>query len=116
MLIGSREVVMTRTIIDNREFRRSVFRSGVLAISALLLLGTFDAPASAASHGGGRGGGGFHGGGGGGGGGFSGGGRGYTGWGGGYYSAPPVVYGSPYYCAPALIYGPGTDFGACEWP
>jgi hypothetical protein len=82
-----------------------------VAVSAILLLGTFAAPAMAA---GGHGGGGHGGGGRGhGGGGYRGGG----GWNRGYY-APPVVYGSPYgspyygygspyYYPPPVVYGPG---------
>jgi|SRR5579862_631677 len=64
-----------------------------LAISAMLALGTYAAPASAEWH---------H--------------RGYNNWNGGYYQAPPVVYGSPYgssyygyspYYSPPVVYGPG---------
>jgi len=66
-----------------------------IAISALLALGTFAAPASAdwnGDHGG------YH-----------------HNWNGGYYHAPPVVYGSAYgngyygspYYAPPVVYGPG---------
>jgi hypothetical protein len=65
-----------------------------IAISALLALGTFAAPASAED--------GHH--------------RGDHNWNGGYYRAPPVVYGSPYgngyygspYYAPPVVYGPGV--------
>jgi hypothetical protein len=61
------------------------------ALSALLALGSFAAPASAQYY------------------------RGYHNWNGGYYAAPPVVYGSPYdggyygspYYAPPAVYGPG---------
>jgi hypothetical protein len=77
-----------------------------LAISAVLVLGTFVTSVNAEEHrggGGGRGGGhAYHGGG------HRGGyGGGYGGWGGGYYGAPPVVYGSPYYYPPPVVYGPG---------
>jgi hypothetical protein len=76
-----------------------------LAISAILVLGTFATSANAAERHGGGGRGGhaaYHGGG------HRGGyGGGYSGWGGGYYGAPPVVYGDPYYDAPPVIYGPG---------
>jgi hypothetical protein len=65
-----------------------------LAVSALLAVGTFAAPASAdwnGDHG-------YH-----------------HNWNGGYYHAPPVVYGSSYgngyygrpYYAPPVVYGPG---------
>ena len=66
-----------------------------LAISALLAVGTFAAPANAEWDGNrGR----------------------HHNWNGGYYNAPPVVYGSPYrssyygpsYYAPPVIYGPGV--------
>ena len=66
-----------------------------LAISALLAVGTFAAPANADWDGNrGR----------------------HHNWNGGYYNAPPVVYGSPYrssyygssYYAPPVIYGPGV--------
>jgi len=63
-----------------------------IALSALLALGSFAAPASAEYYQ-----------------------RGYHNWNGGYYHAPPVVYGSPYnggyygspYYAPPVVYGPG---------
>jgi hypothetical protein len=29
-------------------------------------------------------------------------------WNGGYYLAPPVVYGEPYYAPPPVIYGPAV--------
>ena len=99
---------MTR-IIDNRSKRHLPAKLVAgLAISAVLVLGTFVASASAEEHRGGQ----EHRGGGGGRGGYGG--------GGGYYVAPPVVYGSPYggsyygspYYAPydyppPVIYGPG---------
>jgi hypothetical protein len=74
-----------------------------IAISALLVLGTFVASASADEHHqGARGHGNRH---------VADyrGGRGYDGggWGGGYYNSPPVVYGSPYYYPPPVVYGPG---------
>jgi hypothetical protein len=68
-----------------------------LAISAVLVLGTFVAPTSAAPHRGG-----YH--------------RGYErhfdrrrgSWNGGYYRAPPAVYGAPYYYPPPpVVYAPG---------
>lgn len=79
-------------IIDTTSKRRlSAKLAGGIAISALLALGAFAAPASADWHG-------DH--------------RGYYG---GYYNAPPVVYGSTYgdgyygspYYAPPVAYGPG---------
>jgi len=66
-----------------------------IAISAILALGTFAAPANAREHGNWNGG---------------------T-YDGGYYDAPPVVYGSTYgsgyygsspYYAPPVVYGPGV--------
>jgi hypothetical protein len=61
------------------------------ALSAVLALGSFAAPAHADYY------------------------HGYHNWDGGYYRAPPVVYGSPYhngyygspYYAPPVVYGPG---------
>jgi len=79
-------------IIDTPSQRRSSWKlAGGLAVSALLALGTFAAPANADWNG-------DH--------------RGYSG---GYYRAPPVVYGSSYdngyygrpYYAPPVVYGPG---------
>jgi hypothetical protein len=79
-------------IIDTTSKRRlSSKLAGGIAISALLTLGAFAAPASADwrdDH------------------------RGYYG---GYYNAPPVAYGSAYgngyygspYYAPPVVYGPG---------
>lgn len=110
---------MTRSPSRQSIYPRSAFRAAVLAASALVALGAFNlSDAAAAGRGGGHAGGGGHASGGArGGGGYRGGGnRGYNGWGGGYYSAPPIVFGSPYYCAPPLVYGPYTQFGACEWP
>ena len=83
-------------IIDTKSKRRlSAKLATGLAISALLVLGTFVASASAAEHrgGGGRGHDGGHG-------------LGYPGWSGPYF-APPVVYGSPYHYPPPVVYGPG---------
>jgi hypothetical protein len=76
--------------------RRSARLAAGLAISALLAVGTFAAPANADWYGNG--------------------GRHHHNWNGGYYNAPPVVYGSPYgssyygssYYAPPVIYGPGV--------
>jgi hypothetical protein len=71
---------------------------GGLAISALLALGAFAAPANADWHGDRHG----------------------NNWGGGYYAAPPVVYGSSYgngyygapgYYAPPVVYGPAVGIG-----
>jgi hypothetical protein len=71
---------------------------GGFAISALLALGAFAAPANAEWRGD------HHG----------------HNWGGGYYGAPPVVYGSPYgngyygapgYYAPPVVYGPAVGIG-----
>jgi len=74
---------------------------GGLAISALLTLGAFAAPAIADWRDERRGG--------------------YDhNWNGGYYNAPPVVYGSPYgngyygapgYYAPPVVYGPSVGIG-----
>ncbi len=80
---------------NSRRHLSAKFASG-LAISALLVLGTFIASASADQRrddhrGGERGGGHWHGGG-----------------GGGYYPAPPVVYGTPYYAPPPVVYGPAV--------
>jgi hypothetical protein len=91
-------------IIDTKSKRRlSAKLAAGIAISALLVFGTFVASSSAAErraevqHGG------YH--------------HGYRGHdyrGGGYYPAPPpVVYGSPYYASPygyappPVVYGPG---------
>jgi hypothetical protein len=82
-------------IIDTTSKRRlSAKLAAGIAISAILALGTFAAPANADNH------------------------RGYQhNWNGGYYYAPPVVYGStygssyygysPYYYPPPVVYGPG---------
>lgn len=86
---------MTWNISTTSKHRLSVRLAGSIAISALLALGAFTAPASADwdnDHGG------YH-----------------HNWNGGYYHAPPVVYGSPYgygyygspYYAPPVVYGPG---------
>jgi hypothetical protein len=86
---------MTQSI-DTTSKRRLSARLGTgIAISAILALGTFAAPASADWNGE-RGG--YH-----------------HNWNGGYYRAPPVVYGSSYgngyygspYYAPPVVYGPG---------
>jgi hypothetical protein len=88
-------------IINTTSKRRHLFGNlapklaAGLAISALLAVGTFAAPANAEE-------GGHH--------------RGHHNWNGGYYNAPPVVYGSPYgssyygspYYAPPVVYGPGV--------
>jgi hypothetical protein len=85
---------MTQIIATTPKRGLTARLAGAVAISALLALGTFAAPASADWHGGG----------------------GYRhNWNGGYYHAPPVVYGSPYgggyygspYYAPPVVYGPG---------
>ena len=86
-------------IIDTASKRRpSIKLAAGLAISALLAVGSFAAPANADWDGYNRG-------------------R-YQNWNGGYYRAPPVVYGSPYrssyygyapYYAPPVVYGPGVD-------
>jgi hypothetical protein len=83
-------------IIDTTSKRRlSAKLAAGIAISALLVFGTFAAPANAREHG--NGGGGYY--------------------NGGYYYAPPVVYGSYYgssyygyspYYAPPVVYGPGV--------
>jgi hypothetical protein len=88
---------MTWNIDTTSKRRRSVTLAAGLAISALLAVGTFAAPANADWDGDGN--------------------RGHHhNWNGGYYNAPPVVYGSPYgssyygssYYAPPVIYGPGV--------
>jgi len=86
-------------IIDTTSKRRPLTKMSArlaagIAISAIIALGTFAAPASAED--------GHH--------------RGDHNWNGGYYRAPPVVYGSPYgngyysspYYAPPVVYGPGV--------
>jgi hypothetical protein len=93
-------------IIDTRSKRHLPAKlAGALAISTLLVLGTFVASASAENRGHPT----RH----------SGGHYGGRGRGGGYYSAPPVVYGSPYdgsyygspYDPPPVVYGPGIGIG-----
>jgi hypothetical protein len=85
-------------IIDNTSKRRLAAKLlGGLAISAVLVLGTFAGSAHAEWRDGDH--------------------RDYHhNWNGGYYNAPPVVYGSPYgngyygapgYYAPPVVYGPG---------
>ena len=86
---------MTQITANTSKRRTSARLIGGLAISALLVIGTFATPASADwndHHNG------YH-----------------HNWNGGYYNAPPVVYGSPYgngyygspYYAPPVVYGPG---------
>jgi len=86
---------MTHIIDANSKRRLSAkFMAGV-AISAILALGAFAAPANADWDG-------HHG--------Y------YNNWNGGYYRSPPVVYGSPYgegyygspYYAPPVVYGPSV--------
>jgi len=82
-------------IIDARSKRRVSARLAAgVAISALLVLGTFAAPAGADEH---RGGDRDHRGD-----------RGHEGWNRGYSSPPPVVYGTPYYAPPPVVYGPAV--------
>ena len=86
---------MTRIFDTPTQRRRTATLAGGLAITALLALGTFAAPANADWDGNHRG---YH-----------------HNWNGGYYRAPPVVYGSPYggayygspYYYPPVVYGPG---------
>jgi hypothetical protein len=88
---------MTQINDIKSERRPSAKLAAGLAISALLTLGTFAAAAGAEERWGEH--------------------REYHhNWNGGYYSAPPVVYGSPYgsgyygspyYAPPPVIYGPG---------
>ncbi len=103
---------MRSIIVIKAERHQPATLAAGLVISALLVLGTFVASASAAEHRGGNQG------------------RwdypgGYRGdhapprWGGGYYLPPPVVYppppavygspyyGSPFYYPPPIVYGPG---------
>jgi hypothetical protein len=93
---------MTRINANTPNRRLSAKLVGGLAISALLALGAF-APANAEWRGDDH----------------------AHNWGGGYYSAPPVVYGSPYgsgyygapgYYAPPAVYGPavGISLGGIE--
>jgi hypothetical protein len=90
---------MTWNIDTTSKRRRSVTLAAGLAISALLAVGTFAAPANAERDGD-RDGNREH----------------HHNWNGGYYNAPPVVYGSRYgssyygssYYAPPVIYGPGV--------
>jgi hypothetical protein len=87
---------MTWNIDTTSKRRRSVTLAAGFAISALLAVGTFAAPANADWDGNrGR----------------------HHNWNGGYYNAPPVVYGSPYrssyygyspYYAPPVVYGPSV--------
>jgi hypothetical protein len=82
-------------IIETKSKRRLPAKLAAgLAISALFVLGTFVASASADDHRGGRGD-------------YRGDrGHGSCCYGGGYYAAPPVVY-APYYAPPPVVYGPG---------
>jgi hypothetical protein len=90
---------MTQSIDTISKRRLSARFAGGIAISALLALGTFAAPASADWRGD------HH----------------DHNWNGGYYHAPPVVYGSSYgngyygspYYAPPVVYGPaiGINLG-----
>ncbi len=89
-------------IIDTESKRRlSAKLAAGVALSALFVLGTFVASASAQPHrddhrgGGGRG---WN---------QNGGGHGWGG--GGYYAAPPVVYGGPAYYPPPVVYSPGIS-------
>ena len=86
---------MTWIIGTTSKRRLSAKLAGGLALSAVLALGAFVAPAHAEWRDGDH--------------------RGHN-WGGGYYRAPPVVYGSSYgssyygapgYYAPPVVYGPG---------
>lgn len=87
---------MTRIIDTNSRRRLSARLAAGIAISAILALGAFAAPANAEWDGNHRGE--------------------HHNWNGGYYGAPPVVYGSPYggayygspYYAPPVVYGPGV--------
>ena len=89
---------MTCTIDSKSKRRLPAKLAAGLAISAVLVLGTFVASASAADH---R---------------YDHRGRGYDhggGYGGAYYAPPPVVYGSPYYgspyyAPPPVVYGPAV--------
>lgn len=87
---------MTQIVDANSTRRPSARLAAGIAISALLALGAFAAPASADwndNH---------H--------------RGHHNWNGGYYHSPPVVYGSPYgsgyygspYYYPPVVYGPSV--------
>ena len=85
-------------VVDTKPKRRLSAKLGaVLAISAMLALGTFATSANADND--------RHN-------------NSYHNWNGGYYRAPPVVYGSPYgssyygspYYAPPVVYGPGVGF------
>ncbi len=90
-------------IIDSKSKRRlSAKLAAGLAISAFLVLGTFVASASAQERHDDRGGWDHRGE--------------HNSWNGGYYSAPPVVYGTPYvygapYYAPPVVYGPSIGIG-----
>jgi hypothetical protein len=83
---------MTCIIDTNSKRHLSTKLTVGLAISALLVLGTSLASASAEGrrddHRGGDRRGGGH--------------------GGGYYAPPPVVYGAPYYAPPPVVYGPAV--------
>jgi hypothetical protein len=90
---------MSRIIVRSKR-RLSPKLAAGLAISVLLVLGTFAASANANERRDDRRGGDV---------------RHYRGhgdWNGGYYAAPPVVYGSPYYAPPPVVYGPAIGITA----
>jgi hypothetical protein len=94
---SSEEVAMTWIIDTTPKRHLSTKLAAGIAISAMLALGTFAAPANAEE---------------------SRGGYNDQNRNGGYYNAPPVVYGSPYgssyygsspyYYPPPVVYGPGV--------
>ena len=87
---------MTHIVDTNSKRRLSAGLAAGIAISAMLALGAFAAPASADWNDNHRGN--------------------HHNWNGGYYHAPPVVYGSPYgssyygssYYSPPVVYGPSV--------
>jgi hypothetical protein len=85
---------MARIIDAGPKRRVSARLAAGVVVSALLVLGTFAAPAGADEHhGGDRG---HHDD------------RGHGGGNRGYYAPPPVVYGTPYYAPPPVVYGPAV--------
>jgi hypothetical protein len=85
---------MTCIIDTNSKRHLSTKLAAGLAISALLVLGTSLAPASAQDHRDDHHGGDRHGD--------------WHGGRGGGYAPPPVVYGTPYYAPPPVVYGPAV--------
>jgi hypothetical protein len=85
---------MTCTIDAKSKRHLSAKLTAGLAISAIIVLGTFVTSASAEDRRDDHRGGDYRGN------------HGYSGPGPGYYRAPPVVYGAPAYYPPPVVYGP----------